>query len=112
MERKRPGKPLLIATLGLATLSYATAQGCGDDEPTPSGNLLAPPVDASVDGGRDSGAMDATSGNLLPPPPQDAALDALTPSGNLIAPPGDASLDAQLPPTSGNLLPPPDASSK
>lgn len=96
--RKRPGKPLLLATIGLATLSYASAQGCGDDEPTGSGNLLPPPQDAGLDASKDSGPpILLDSGNLLAPPPQDAAADSAL---------GDAALDAQLP-SSGNLVPPP-----
>lgn len=99
---KRRGKRLLVATIGLATLSYAGAPGCGDDLGT-SGNLLLPPAqdagrDASMDAGGDLGTP---TGNLLPPP-------LYQDSGNLLAPPPtDASTDSALP-TTGNLLAPPE----
>jgi hypothetical protein len=119
-QRQRKRKRLLVASVGVATISFmALHAGCSDDEPVGSGNLLPPaPVDASTDPAiaRDA-ASDAssdalvssgnlvappppTSGNLLPPAPvdasaQDAAKDALVVSGNLVAPPPqDASSDA------------------
>jgi hypothetical protein len=105
---KRKGKQLLVASVGVATVSYLALQGgCVDEESIPLvANLLAPPWDASVDTvtAADAAlpgdaALDAlvTSGTLLPPPPPppsacDAATDALTTSGNLLPPPPD--LDA------------------
>jgi hypothetical protein len=91
-ERNR--KRLLVAAIGVATISYASSQGC---EPQPtmtstSGNLVPPPADANpLPPARD--AELPSSGNLLPPPPRDAG------------PPQDAAPDAL--PTSGNLVPPP-----
>jgi hypothetical protein len=75
-------------------------------------------------------ACGSNSGNLLPPPPQDAAPEAMidgsmqdvVTSGNLMGPPPDtgtgteasteeAGMDAGMDVTSGNLMaPPPDAS--
>lgn len=58
--RKRKPRKLLVATLGLATLTIG--QGC-----LTSGNLVAPPPtdagirrDASTDASTDSGSADAT----------------------------------------------------
>lgn len=134
-QNKRKGKRLLVASLGVATVSYLALQsGCTDDlEDVPaSGNLVAPPLDASFEtvttgdasAPRDAG-LDALVGigNLLPPPILDASSDALITSGNLLPPPpgtssdaavdgasdasaGDARTDTDLP-TTGNLLPPP-----
>jgi hypothetical protein len=114
---KRKGKQLLVASVGVATVSYLALQGgCVDEADIPLvANLLAPPWDASIDTVTTGdaalpadAALDAlvVSGNLLPPPPPDAATDALTTSGNLLPPPPpDAAMDALT--TSGNLLPPP-----
>jgi hypothetical protein len=57
-------RKLLVATLGLGTISYVLA--C--DPPT-SGNLPAPPE-------TDDKNPPPTSGNLPSPPPRDAAPDA------------------------------------
>jgi hypothetical protein len=95
---KRRGKRLLVASIGVATVSYLALQsGCTDlgEETFTSGNLVAPPLDASVE-------------PVLPGDaarPADAGSDALIGSGNLLPPPADASSDALI--TSGNLLPPP-----
>ena len=98
---KKPGKRLLVASIGVATITYVSSQtGCAaehDDDPAVSGNLISPPsVEPALR--NDGGLLDA-SGNLLPPP--DATIVT---SGNLLPPP-DATIV-----TSGNLLPPPDAS--
>jgi hypothetical protein len=79
--RKR--RKLLVASVGLATITYAVAQtacsssssttgltgdDAGDGAPPTSGNLPSPPDDGAVvdfDGF-------ATSGNLAAPPPMDA----------------------------------------
>jgi hypothetical protein len=99
---KRRGKRLLVASIGLATLSYVGAPGCGDDDLEGSGNLLVPPThDAGPDAAMDAGDPGMPTGNLLPPP-------LLQDSGNLLAPPPtDASTDSAIP-ASGNLLAPPD----
>jgi len=127
-SKPRKGRALLVAAIGVATMSYGGVQsGCGSTIVT-SGNLVSPPpADA---GAGDAGAGDAgsdkdgsmpVSGNLLPPPEDDAGIVT---SGNLLPPPpldggpdagrvtdgavpdaGDAG-DGSMP-TSGNLLPPP-----
>jgi hypothetical protein len=131
----RRRKPVLVASIGVATVSYLALQtGCEEEEQMHQvANLLAPPLDASFDpsvvpDAAEDGGFDAwVSGNLLPPPPteDDAGPDALVPSGNLLPPPADAALDAAQDaaqdaahdaahdakvdtgiPTSGNLLPP------
>ena len=99
--RKRVGKKLLVATVGLATLTIAAC-----DDTTTSGNLIAPP---------DLGA-EMSSGNLLPPPdmgPEDASTptDAGTPSDagsptDAGTPTDATSLGVDF--SVGNLLPPPD----
>lgn len=105
-QQQRKRKRLLVASIGVATVSFLSLQtGCEDAEPVTSGNLLPVPVgsvkdpalagDAATDA-----AMDAlvTSGNLVAPPvvqPKDAAADALIVSGNLVAPPArDAAAEA------------------
>ena len=72
--RKRRGRKLLIATLGVAAVSYV---GCGSDSDNrrTAGNLMPPP---------DSG-IDAKDGSLL---------DVVA---NLVAPPGDSAADARGP---------------
>jgi hypothetical protein len=78
-------RKLLIASVGIASVSYVVA--CSSGDAPSSGNLML--VDAST--------LDApTSGNLMGGQPQDAALDAPT-SGNLMAVDAgdqDASTDA------------------
>lgn len=101
--KPRRGKKLLVASVGVATVSFMALQvGCegDDDAPYPVANLLAP-VDASTDYAtiRDAtldaaGDAQIDSGRLLPLPP----------SANLLAIPLDASMDAIV--SSGNLLPP------
>lgn len=73
------GRKLLVASLGVATLSYVACT----TSPS-SGNLMFPDGDAAADG-------PVTSGNLMPPPPPDGAADA----------------KPDAPVTSGNLMPPP-----
>jgi hypothetical protein len=116
-QQQRRRKRLLVASIGVATVSFMSLQtGCQDEEPVTSGNLLPVPIgsvkdpalagDAAADAATDalvtSGNLVApppTTGNLLPPAPidagpKDAALDALIVSGNLVAPPRDAAADA------------------
>ncbi len=83
--RFRPGRKLLIASLGVAAISYVA---CGTE--TTSGNLAPPPGDA----GNKDVAADAideqVSGNLAPPP--DAGPDTSTDGGIILtdgAPPTD-----------------------
>jgi hypothetical protein len=142
LKRQRQRKRLLVASVGVATVSFmALHTGCDDSDAqlTNVANLLVP-LDGSIDF---AFAPDAnappipTSGNLLPLPqdsgPKDAGHDALVVSGNLVAPPpadaaadaasdaaadaasdaapsdGSAAHDARVDtgiPASGNLLPP------
>jgi hypothetical protein len=91
------GKKLLVASIGVAAISYAA---CTPTEEV-TGNPVAPAVDASA-GPADTGI--------------DAKDDALISSGNLVAPlPDDAGPDAKDATDedafigSGNLVPPPDS---
>lgn len=61
-------RKLLVAAVGVATISYVAA-ACGelDGGPPTSGNLMAPTEDRYVP---------PTSGNLPAPPPVDASADA------------------------------------
>lgn len=56
MNRRTPGRKLLVATLGVAAVSY----GCRSNPPEPVGNLVAAPVpvpaEAGVAAGADAGA--------------------------------------------------------
>jgi hypothetical protein len=64
MDRPRRRK-LLVASVGVAAVSYAVGVACGDSNVT-SGNLPAPaPRDAANE-------QIVTSGNLPAPPPPDA----------------------------------------
>ena len=130
-------KRLLVASLGVATVSYLGMQaGCADGEEymTTISNLIAPPGDASFYPwpGSDA-AVDAALGTDAQPPEaggQDAALrdaapDAIVTSGNLLPPPDaatdaatqdasrakDAQIDTGLP-ASGNLMPMPPRESR
>jgi hypothetical protein len=61
---KRPGRKLLVASLGVAAVSYVA---CGNNTVA---NLAPPPNDAAKDS-----PQDALVANLAPPPP-DAGIDA------------------------------------
>jgi hypothetical protein len=69
----RPGRKLLVASLGVAAVSYVA---CGDST---SGNLVATPYDASSDVAKDA-IDEQVSGNLAPPP--DAGFDATDGGGD------------------------------
>ncbi len=62
MSLKRPGRKLLVASIGVAAVTYVA---CSDSGSETSGNLMAPP---------DAGSQDDqfTSGNLVAPEPDDA----------------------------------------
>jgi hypothetical protein len=104
---KRPTKKLLVAAVGVATVSYVACGDTSNPPPPPvdaqadmpvSGNLVPPP-DATVDDGGDPADMQPdlpVSGNLVPPP--DATVDD---GGD----PADMQPDL---PVSGNLVPPPE----
>lgn len=85
-RRKLPGRKLLVASIGLATINYAAA--CGYKSSGEPGKVTPP---AAMDPGKQP--PPPTSGNLVGPPPTAA---------NLVAPPNP-------PPSSGNLVPPPTA---
>jgi hypothetical protein len=96
MQRRLPTKKILVATLGAGAVSYVVA--CGSST-TNVGNLMPTPgPDATADTGADA---IASSGNLLPPQPPDAAQDApddssfsdVASSGNLVPPPIDGGTD-------------------
>jgi hypothetical protein len=75
--RKRRGRKLLVASLGVAAVSYV---GCGDNDNNPTvANLVAPPP------GMDSGDAKDDMGSLL---------DVVA---NLVAPPRDSAVDARGP---------------
>jgi hypothetical protein len=109
----RKGKRLLVAAVGVATVSFVSSQGCEPHTETfTSGNLLpAPPYEAGISpvtspDAADHAPLDAsgplpTSGNLLPPQPLDASQTAMD-AAHVAASTHDSSL-----PTTGNLLPPP-----
>ena len=68
--RKRTGRKLLVATLGVAAVSYVA---CGDGV----ANLMAPPQDAGTDGAADTAADTTSNTDTFSP------LDLVA---NLIAP--------------------------
>ena len=97
MKRRIQTKKVLVASIGVAVVSYAAAcsnggsgtltddGGAADaktDVPT-SGNLMPPNEDAAKSDGK-------TSSDTGTP---DALLEDVSSSGNLVPPPDDASLD-------------------
>lgn len=111
--RVRTKKMLLVAAVGVGTVSYVAA--CGDD--STSGNF----VGTSQDGSTSGGDAFIASGNLAPPPADapSSVPDVFISSGNLMPamPPPDANSpapDASVPPSDGSTDAPataPDASS-
>lgn len=101
--RKVPGKKLLIASIGVAAVSYACSE---TKRPEVVGNLVAPitiPDASTAQPTADAGAAKkpsddiVTSGNLVAPMPADAGPPKPMPApeivGNLMAPqprPADA----------------------
>jgi hypothetical protein len=78
---RKGGRKLLVASLGVAAVSYVACGGT-------VANLLPPPQDGGgdVDGARDAPPdirMDAIVANLLPPPDAFSPLDIVA---NLVAP--------------------------
>jgi hypothetical protein len=71
---KKHGRKLLVASVGVAAVSYVAANGCSSET---SGNLVAPPDD----GGTSEAATDAPKDNN---PPFNWDVVA-----NLVAPPRD-----------------------
>ncbi len=88
---KKRGRKLLVAAVGVATVSYVVA--CGS---TTSGNLMPPEDTGKADGGGEAGdaGFDVSSGNLVAPDTgtpdtTDAATDTGgfdVSSGNLVPP--------------------------
>jgi len=124
-QRKRAGKRLLVAAIGVATVSFVGAEsGCApDSDQVDARDESSAPYDdegatpsvsdqsLTISGGR---LKIPQSGNLLPPPGIDPGTVVLPPkgfppSGNLMAPPGvydpPVVIGPVLPP-SGNLMPP------
>ncbi len=76
-RRKLRGKKLLVATVSLAGAGASLMAGCGD---APVANLVPPPPqDATLDAVLDAmeeTRMDAVVANLVAPPPPDATPEA------------------------------------
>ena len=69
--RRRKARKLLVASIGVAAVSYGACSGDGTDNDTVA-NLIAPPEDAGVEASKD-GANDApvtldVVANLIAPP--------------------------------------------
>ena len=117
LQRKRAGKHLLVAAMGVATVSYVTTQsGCAPDTDATDAQQSTAPYDdeevtpdVSEQALRTTIATDALSvpttivvippvGNLMAPP-----------VGNLVAPPviKDPIVVVPVLPPVGNLVPPP-----
>jgi hypothetical protein len=96
MEPRR--RKLLVATVGVATVSYVlTNAACKGS--TTSGNLVAPPPPDVTDAGEPD--RPPISGNL--PAPPDVAVDTTVPGDTSDA----AEVTPDRPPISGNLPAPP-----
>ena len=72
MERRRVGRKLLVASIGVASVSYVACGGGGT-----VANLVAPPMDGSIDAKKDGVVPDVMQdvmqgmdvvANLMPPP--------------------------------------------
>jgi hypothetical protein len=75
---RKPGRKLLVASLGVAAVSYVA---CGTN---PVANLAPPPGDSGKD------VIDALVANLAPPP-QDSGIDA---KDSTVDAPADSPSDA------------------
>ena len=101
--RPRPSRKLLVASIGVATVSYmaATASCSSSSQGAPVGNLVAPPNDASQTGDATQPADSPTGeefavGNLVAFP-----LDAAEGDGAQEGAPQDGSKDVE--PNDGEL---------
>jgi hypothetical protein len=67
---RRPGKKLLVASIGVAAVSYVA---CGT---TTVANLAPPPQDGSADVPKDKNTIDVQDALIanLAPPPQDSGI--------------------------------------
>jgi hypothetical protein len=100
--RARTRKRLLVASVGVATVSFACTQKSERYEISTSGNLVAVPIEASVEPVADAGSATTSGGRDAQPaaPESGNARDAA--SGD-----GDAKSARPHPlPTTGNLVPP------
>jgi hypothetical protein len=85
---RKPGRKLLVASIGVAAVSYVA---CGTNTVA---NLAPPPQDGATDTPKDNNGqdvMDALVANLAPPP-QDAGIDA---NDATVDAPTDAPSDAK-----------------
>src|SRR3954467_3750028 len=92
--RRLTGKKLLVASLGVAAISYLGCEGKRPPEPPTSGNLMAPqpPESSQVQPGVPTGTDGPpTSGNLMPPKPLDAGPKQPLPADAGPAQPPDVS---------------------
>lgn len=134
-QTKRTRAHLLVAAIGVATVSYVGASGCAPDtdadeaeheeatsepsEETSDGQLGSTREGLSVSPALETTALQRITiplptGNLVPPPPYEVDLGSVVvknpfpPSGNLMAPPVLVRpTKIVLPPPSGNLMAPP-----
>lgn len=75
--RRKRARKLLVASLGVASVSYVAAtSGCSSET---SGNLVGPIPDASSDGQKDSAPGDATSDE---PNLNDVVANLVAPDGS------------------------------
>jgi len=99
MERKRKGRPLLVAAAGVAFVSYVA---CAKDRPV--GNLRGPDNDLRPD-------AEIAVGNLMPEPqPQDAGTQTATDAAPIVKEEAGLKSPPVTEPTHhpvGNLRPPP-----
>lgn len=106
LKRKRAGKRLLVAAMGVATVSYVSTQsGCAPDGDALDEDLSAsaPYDDEQPSIGVAEQALDnaaANPGQIIKNP----IKIVLPPVGNLMAPPVG---NLMAPPPVGNLMPPP-----
>lgn len=97
--KRRPGRKLLVASAGVAAVSYVVA--CHNEPPQTTGNLMAPDPTAEPSASPPSSAPPDIVGNLVAPPPFERA-DAAPPqphpsrmtTGNLMPPPPPPRQDA------------------
>ena len=87
MRKRLATKKILIASLGVGAVSYAT--GCGGSATSPSS---PPPQDAAADT-----SPGPTGGNLMGTPVPDAAADSQGPDAGADARGPDAAADSQGP---------------
>ena len=75
-KKNRPGRKLLVASLGVAAVTYACSSGSGGGSGGGGsggvvGNLVGPDPDAAVDGATDAGSDKFSEfdqvANLVPP---------------------------------------------